>query len=47
MNFFIGNFCRCRRSDRRAYVDNFTQQPHEYAGVAAMVVDQLHLGGLI
>jgi uncharacterized protein (TIGR02646 family) len=47
MNFFIGELLSLPPMDRRAYVDNFTQQPHEYAGVAAMVVDQLQRGGLI
>ena len=44
---FLADLWLLPRMDRRAFTELFTQQPVEYAGVTAMLVEQLRGEGLI
>ena len=45
INFFIAEVLSRPPTDRRSYASDFIQQPNEYTGVAAMVVEQLQKNG--
>ena len=47
MNIFIGEVLSRSLTERRAYADSFTQQPHEFTGVAETVIEQLRQQGYI
>ena len=47
MNFLIAEVLSRPPMERRTYADNFTQPPHEYPGIAGMVIEQLRQSGLL
>lgn len=47
MNLFIGELLSRPPMERQSYANDFIQQPHEYGGIAGMVVEQLRQDGRI